>query len=107
MFELRRYKTPNGRVPLSEWMREMKDKIAQARIRARLRQLESGNFGDYEPVGEGVLELRIHVGAGYRVYFGRHGIKIVVLLCAGDKRSQQADIKRAKAMWSDWKEREL
>ena len=85
----------------------MKDKIAQVRIRARLRQLESGNFGDYESVGEGVLELRIHVGAGYRVYFGRHGIEIVVLLCVGDKRSQQADIKRAKAMWADWKEREL
>ncbi len=107
MFELRRYKTSNGCIPFTEWMREMKDKIAQVRIRARLRQLESGNFGDYEPVGEGVLELRIHVGAGYRVYFGRHGIEIVVLLCAGDKRSQQADIKRAKAMWSDWKEREL
>lgn len=107
MPELRRYQTSNGRVPFNQWMTEMKDKIAQARIRARLRQLESGNVGDCDSVGDGVLEMRIHVGAGYRVYFGRHGIEIVILLCAGDKRTQQSDIKRAKSMWLDWKEREL
>jgi putative addiction module killer protein len=71
-----------------------------------LRQVEAGNFGDCEPVGEGVIELRVHVGAGYRVYCGRHGKAMVLLLCGGDKRSQPADIKRAKEMWLDWKRRQ-
>lgn len=106
MPELRRYQTSNGSVPFNDWIREVKDKIALVRIRSRLRQLESGNYGDCESVGEGVLEMRVHIGAGYRIYFGRYGVEIVILLCAGDKRSQQSDIKRAKSMWADWKERE-
>ena len=81
----------------------MRDKLAQARIRVRLRSLEAGNFGDCDAVGEGVLELRVHVGPGYRVYFGRHGNAVVVLLRGGNKSSQAADIKRAKVFWSDWK----
>ena len=80
--------------------------MAQARIRIRLRQVEAGNFGDCEAVGEGVSELRVHVGAGYRVYFGRHGQTVVVLLCGGDKRTQTNDIKRAKLFWVDWKGRQ-
>lgn len=84
----------------------MRDKAAQARIRVRLRQVQAGNFGDCEAVGEGVIELRIHVGAGYRVYCGRYGKAIVLLLCGGDKRSQQSDIKRAKVLWSEWKRRQ-
>jgi putative addiction module killer protein len=72
----------------------------------RLRQLELGNFGDVEPVGEGVMELRVHVGAGYRVYCGRHGKAVVLLLCGGDKGSQDADIKRAKDLWAEWKRRQ-
>ena len=70
------------------------------------RQVQAGNFGDCEPVGEGVIELRVHVGAGYRVYCGRHGKAVVLLLCGGDKGSQSADIKRAKALWSEWKRRQ-
>lgn len=81
--------------------------MAQARIRVRLRQLQAGNFGDSEPVGEGVIELRVHVGAGYRVYCGRHGKAVVLLLCGGDKGSQTADIKRAKELWSEWKRRQV
>lgn len=69
-------------------------------------RVEAGNFGDCEPVGDGVTELRIHVGAGYRVYFGRHGKTVVILLCGGDKGSQAADIKRAKDYWADWKRRQ-
>ena len=68
--------------------------------------MQAGNFGDCEPVGEGVIELRVHVGAGYRVYCGRHGKAVVLLLCGGDKGSQSADIKRAKALWSEWKRRQ-
>jgi len=84
----------------------LRDKIAKSRIAARLRQIESGNFGDAKPVGEGVAELRIHVGAGYRVYCGLHGRHWVVLLCGGDKDSQPKDIARAKTLWEQWKRRQ-
>lgn len=84
----------------------MRDKVAQARIRIRLRQIESGNFGDCEPIGDGVIELRVHVGAGYRVYCARHGRAILILLCGGDKSSQAADIVRAKRLWLNWKRRQ-
>lgn len=66
MIELLRYQRKDGREPLTEWLDSMRDKIAQARIRIRLRQVEAGNFGDCEPVGNGAMELRVYVGAGYR-----------------------------------------
>ena len=106
MINLVRYQQTNGDEPFSDWLNGVRDKIAQARIRIRLRQVEAGNFGDCESVGEGVSELRMHVGAGYRVYFGRHGQTVVVLLCGGDKRTQTNDIKRAKLFWADWKGRQ-
>ena len=106
MTELLRYRRDDGREPFSEWLNGLRDKVAQARIRVRLRQVQAGNFGDCEPVGEGVIELRVHVGAGYRVYCGRHGKTVVLLLCGGDKGSQTADIKRAKELWSEWKRRQ-
>ncbi|BAL25600.1 type II toxin-antitoxin system RelE/ParE family toxin [Azoarcus sp. KH32C] len=105
MIELLRYQREDGREPFTEWLSAIRDKTAQARIRIRLRQLQAGNFGDCEPVGEGVIELRIHVGAGYRVYCSRHG-KAVLLLCGGDKHSQAADIKQARKMWVEWKRRQ-
>lgn len=77
----------------------------RAQIEIRLRRVLAGNFGDCKPVGEGVSELRVDVGTGYRIYYGRHGQALVILLCGGDKSSQQADIKRAKEYWSDWKRR--
>ena len=106
MPELLRYSTAIGLEPVSEWMNTLSDKLAQARIRVRLKALTAGNFGDCKPVGEGVLELRIHIGAGYRVYCGRYGEDLILLLCGGDKRSQESDIRRAKAMWTEWKERQ-
>jgi putative addiction module killer protein len=106
MIELLRYQREDGREPFTEWLNAVRDKVAQVRIRIRLRQVEAGNFGDSEPVGEGVIELRVHVGAGYRVYCGRHGKAVVLLLCGGDKRSQSADINRAKELWSEWKRRQ-
>jgi putative addiction module killer protein len=106
MIELFRYQRDDGREPFTEWLNGLRDKLAQARIRIRLRQVQAGNFGDSEPVGEGVIELRVHVGAGYRVYCGRHGKTVVLLLCGGDKGSQTADIKRAKELWSEWKRRQ-
>lgn len=106
MIELLRYQRDDGREPFSEWLNGLRGKVAQARIRVRLRQVQAGNFGDCEPVGEVVSELRVHVGAGYRVYCGRHGKTVVLLLCGGDKGSQVADIKRAKELWAEWKRRQ-
>lgn len=106
MIEILRYQREDGREPFTEWLNAVRDKVAQARIRIRLRQVQAGNFGDCEPVGEGVMELRVHVGAGYRVYCGRHGKAVVLLLCGGDKSSQTADIKRAKGLWLEWKRRQ-
>ena len=106
MIELFRYQREDGLQPLTEWLSALRDKVAQARIRVRLRQVQAGNFGDVEPVGDGVSELRIHVGAGYRVYCARHGRTVVILLCGGDKGSQSADIKRAREFWLEWKRRQ-
>lgn len=106
MIELFRYQREDGREPFTEWLDAIRDKVAQARIRVRLRQVQAGSFGDCEPVGEGVVELRVHVGAGYRVYCGRHGKAVVLLLCDGDKGSQAMDIKHAKELWSEWKRRQ-
>jgi putative addiction module killer protein len=103
MIELLRYRRDNGDEPFTQWLDALRDKIAQARIHMRLWQMEAGNFGDWEPVGDGVIELRVHVGAGYRVYCGRHGKAVVLLLCGGDKSSQASDIKRAKELWLEWK----
>lgn len=96
----------NGKHPFREWIKTLRDEMVKVRIAARLRQLEVGNLGDSKPVGEGVIELRIHVGAGYRVYCGRHGQDWVVLLCGGDKSSQGNDIVKAQAFWADWKRRQ-
>ncbi len=106
MPELQRYVMPNGSSPFGEWFQGLKDPVFKARIRMRLRQLELGNFGDCAPVGEGVIELRIHFGSGYRIYCGRYGTEVILLLSGGDKRSQTEDIRRAKGMWADWKERQ-
>ena len=106
MFELVYYKDAKGRHPFIEWMQSLRDKVAKIRIASRIRQLEAGNFGDHKSVGEGVLELRIHVGAGYRVYCGRYGDSYVILLCGGDKDSQDKDIIKAKQYWAEWQRRQ-
>lgn len=79
----------------SRWFEELRDRQARARINIRIRRLSLGNFGDVKPVGEGVSELRIEYGPGYRVYFAQRGRALVVLLAGGDKHSQEKDIKRA------------
>lgn len=82
----------------SEWLQSLRDERAKARIQIRIERLATGNPGDVQAVGEGVSELRINYGPGYRVYFKREGNQIVLLLCGGDKSTQAADIKRAKAL---------
>lgn len=84
-----------------DWLEALRDNNARIRIAARIRRMESGNFGDVEPVGEGVSEMRIHYGPGYRVYFVQQGQEVVVLLCGGDKSRQDRDIARAKDMAKD------
>jgi putative addiction module killer protein len=106
VIELHRYQQEDGREPFTEWLNGLRDKVAQARIRMRLRHVQAGNLGDCDSVGEGVIELRVHVGAGYRVYCARYGKVVVLLLCGGDKSSQPTDIKRAKELWLQWKRRQ-
>ncbi|MBC8947152.1 type II toxin-antitoxin system RelE/ParE family toxin [Xenorhabdus indica] len=85
-----------------KWLKSLKDRTAKAKILIRVERMEEGNFGDVEPVGNGVSELRIHYGSGYRVYFTHKNNKIILLLCGGDKNSQQADIKKAKQLAKEW-----
>ncbi|HYN61733.1 MAG TPA: type II toxin-antitoxin system RelE/ParE family toxin [Rubrivivax sp.] len=84
----------------TEWVAGLKDAAVRGSVVARVKRLALGLAGDVGPVGDGVSELRIHLGAGWRVYFVRHGQAVVVLLCGGSKRTQASDIKRAKALAS-------
>lgn len=78
-----------------DWLRSLKDRTGKLRILARLTAAEQGNFGDCEPVGGGVFEMRIHSGPGYRIYYTRRGQSIYLLLIGGDKSTQKRDIRRA------------
>jgi putative addiction module killer protein len=86
------------------WFNGLRDRQAQARISARIRRFSLGNPGDVKPVGSGVSEMRIDYGPGYRVYYQQRGAAIALLLCGGDKGSQDADIKRALEIAKDWKD---
>lgn len=81
-----------------EWLKALRDSTAKARILARIRSAEAGNFGDCEPVGDGISEMRIHVGPGYRLYYCRRGKVVYLLLCGGDKSTQEKVIKMAKSI---------
>ncbi len=85
-------------VDFDAWLRALRDPIAKARIVSRIRSAEHGNFGDCQPVGDGISEMRIHYGPGYRVYYTRRGDIVFLLLCAGDKSTQSKDIKVAKTL---------
>jgi putative addiction module killer protein len=87
----------------NDWISGLRDRRAVVRIAARLDRLATGNPGDVEPVGQGVSELRINYGPGYRVYFMQRGPVLVILLCGGDKSTQERDIKQAKALAESWK----
>ena len=104
--ELYRYQRKDGRVPFADWLNGLRDKRTQARIRLRLQRLVAGNLGDIKSVGEGVSELRMHFGPGYRLYVAQQGTSWILLLCGGDKSSQQKDIETAKRYLQDWKDRQ-
>jgi len=84
------------------WINQLRDRRAKAKILVRLDRIANGNYGDVKSVGDGVSELRIKEGKGYRVYFGREGNKVVILLCGGDKSTQQSDIKQAMKYWREY-----
>lgn len=96
------YADESGKEPFKEWLYGLRDVDGRKRILARLSRLEQGNFGDCASVGDGVSELRMFFGPGYRVYFGEHGDVVVILLCGGDKSSQNRDIEQAKTYWKEY-----
>lgn len=87
---------------VKRWLKGLKDKIAKAKILTRIERMKEGNYGDVEPIGDGYSELKIHQGKGYRVYFATRKNEIILLLCGGDKATQQADIKKAKQIAKQW-----
>ncbi len=96
------YLTSDGKSPFEDWLKSLKDVQGRSIIRARLRRLMLGNLGAYQWVGDGVYELKIFFGPGYRLYFGRDGNTLIVLLCGGDKSSQQKDIEKSRRFWVDY-----
>ena len=101
--EIELYALPSGKEPYTEWKLRL-SKNTLAIVNTRLARLRGGNFGNCEPVGNGVYELKIYYGPGYRIYYGKKGKTIVVLLCAGDESTQKKDIKRAQEFWEDCSE---
>ena len=101
-YELREYVTADGRSPFADWLEGLRDRRARARVETRLARVRLGNLGDYRLVGEGVHELRIFYGPGYRVYFGFESNRVVLLLVGGVKGTQRRDIATAKSYWADY-----
>lgn len=99
------YVTGSGKAPFAAWMQSLRDVTARAQIERRLARIRLGLLGDCKAVGDGVYELRIDTGPGYRVYFAQLGKTIILLLCGGAKHSQATDIEKAKEYWTDYQER--
>ena len=101
MAAMREYTDSSGRSPFGRWFNSLGPPAAN-KVRVALARVEAGNLGSVRSVGDGVLEIRVHFGPGYRVYFGRDGATIIILLGGGDKRRQSEDIKAAKARWRSY-----
>lgn len=99
------YKNPlNGKEPFKDWLSGLNDKRAQAKILVCIERAESGNFGDHKSIGDGIFEMRIFYGPGYRLYYALENNKIILLLVGGDKSTQRRDIEKAKRIWASRKE---
>lgn len=96
------YADQEGREPFVEWLESLSVPF-QDRVFRRLQRVQLGNFGDHKNVGEGIRELRLHFGKGYRVYYAEDGEEIVLLLCGGDKSRQHKDIRQAKSYWLEYR----
>ncbi|NMQ29327.1 type II toxin-antitoxin system RelE/ParE family toxin [Candidatus Accumulibacter phosphatis] len=105
MFDILDYQAEDDRDPFKEWLAGLADRQARARVAVRVQRMAAGNFGDHKPLSEGVWELKIDHGPGYRVYYARAGRRVLLLLVGGDKRRQQADIATAVRYWQDWQRR--
>lgn len=102
--QVKLYVTQDGRTPYVSWIRRL-DERTKNRIDARVTRLALGDFGKYRSVGNGVVELKLNFGPGYRVYLGQEGSSVIILLCGGDKSTQQADINKAHKYWKDYQTR--
>ena len=103
--EIRHYLTASGRDPYQEWLDKLKDLTGRIAIQRRVDRIVGGNFGDHKLLQEGVCELRIDLGPGYRVYYAMGSARMVLLLCGGIKRTQDADIKHATRYWREYQRR--
>jgi putative addiction module killer protein len=103
--EIRHYLTTSGNDPYQQWLDDLKDMKGRVVVQRRIDRLEAGNFGDHRFCQAGVWELKIDLGPGYRVYYAQEGTTVVLLLCGGSKRTQEADIKQAVSHWRDYQRR--
>ncbi len=103
--DIKIYETASGKRPFEIWIKSLKEIHTRAKILTRLDRLKLGNFGDCKTLQEGVCELRIHYGPGIRIYYGKIGDQVILLLCGGDKGSQSKDIKKAKEYLKDYQSR--
>lgn len=99
------FKDGKGNYPAYDWLGKLKDNRTRVIIKGRIRRLEDGNLGFTRSIGQGLIELKIDYGPGYRVYLGFDGYTVIVILAAGDKGTQSKDIESAKARWHDYKEK--
>ena len=105
MYEIRHYTTSTGKDIYLDWLRRLRNIKAKVSIERRINRIEQENFGDHKFCRDGVWELRVDFGPGYRVYYAMSGKQVVLLLSGGDKQSQDADIKKACKYWQDWQKR--
>jgi putative addiction module killer protein len=105
MFAVRHYLNDDGKDVFQEWLKNVRDPLAKGQVVRRVNRLAEGNFGDHRFCRDGVWELRVDQGAGYRVYYAMASGVVVLLLCGGDKGTQDADIERAVGFWKDWQRR--
>ncbi|MFZ4657663.1 MAG: type II toxin-antitoxin system RelE/ParE family toxin [Caldilineaceae bacterium] len=99
------YADAEGYEPFTDWLMALRDTQGRQRILVRIGRLEQGNYGDVAPVDEGVSELRLFFGPGYRIYFAEEGNTVIILLCGGDKSTQHRDIAQAKVYWKEFQSR--
>lgn len=104
-YEITYYRTENGEKPAKEWLNGLRDTVARTKVHIRLDRAKLGNFGDTRSLGDGVNEIKINFGPGYRIYYAIDGKNIILLLLGGDKSTQAKDITRSKEFWKDHKRR--